>query len=209
MKTIFVKPTFIQQEGDKLIYETDEFVAISVASVAKYKSFRVYPADVTKAEKKITDKYIKELNSLCDQKSKGIKFLITGMKVSEEQMEEYGLVKEAVENNDVDFFKEEAIFFGTTAQEEFDKAKKAKEDYLLIYNKAKKLIRFFRRVVSLYIKQKDFRVAEKMIDEGRMIGLNDDGSTMKGNQLQILQVVQKQVAQIVNYKGEFIEEETK
>jgi hypothetical protein len=208
VKKIFVKPSFIQQNSDEILYETEEFVAILVSSVTKYKKFRVYPTDeeVTKSEHILMDKYTKELNQLCDQKSKGVKFLIAGMDVSVEQMEEYELVKKAVESNDVDFFKDEALLFGTTAQEEFDKAKEAKDGYLLAYNSAKKLIRVFRRTISSNIKTLDFKTVQKMIDEGKLIGLNDDSSAMQGSPLEILGIVKQQVFSIIKNKGELIEE---
>ena len=211
MKKIFVKPSFIQQNSDEILYETEEFVAISVSSVTKYKKFRVYPTDeeVAESEHILMDKYTKELNQLCDQKSKGVKFLIAGMDVSVEQMEEYDLVKKAVESNDLSFFKDEALLFGTTAQEEFDNAKEAKDGYLLAYNSAKKLIRIFRRTVSLHIKTLDFKTVQKMIDAGKLIGLNDDGSAMQGSPLEILGIVKQQVFSIIKNKGELIKEKAK
>jgi len=205
VKKIFVGLTYIQQSGDKVLYQSDnEYVALSVSSVTPYKAFRI---DVSKEEDAKVVKNIKRsmtmsLNAICDAKSIEAKVLIAGMHISFEQMEEYKLVEDAVDTNNVDFFTEEAKFIGSTAQVEFDKAKEAVKSYRFAYDSFKKLIRIFRRVVSFYIKNQEFEIARKMIDSARLIGLNDDGSAIDGSPKEILTVAKEQVIEIIMTKGD-------
>ncbi len=198
MKKIFVKSNFKQQDGDKVLYEHDDMVAIEVADESLYAEYIVDVDDetVVKIETEIVDRLTKELNALCDSKSRGAKVIIAGMDVSVEQMEEYQLVAQAVEDNDVTWFEDEAALFGTTAQEEFDNAKNAKHGYEYAYNAFKKLIRLYRLYNFKKLKDRDFITVKANLEEGKMIGVG-----LEGTPIDILKESKNQVMEIITEKG--------
>jgi len=195
---IFVTPNYQQQEGDTILYDYDGLVALEVADASLYENYVVSmdSASVEKIESEIANGYTNTLNKLCDQKSKGVKVIIAGMQVSQEQMEEYQMVADAIEREDVAWFGDEAEVLGTTAQEEFNKAKASKDGYQFAYNVFKKLIRVYRRYMVLKIKNRDFVLVQKKLEEGRGIGVGLVGSPME-----ILTQSKEQVMQIVSEEG--------
>lgn len=191
---IFVNPAFRQQEGDRVLYEYEEVVALEVTDDSLYAEYRVEVSDeeVEEIEGKIAKRLTKELNDLCDLKSKGAKAVIAGMGVSVEQMEEYEMVAKAVEREDVDWFADEASVLGSTAQEEFDKAKEAKQGYTFAYEAFKKLIRLYRRYLVEKIKLREFSLVREKLKLGEEIGVGLEGSPME-----ILTQSKEQVMKIV------------
>ena len=191
---IFVKPNFIQKNEDKVLYQHEGIVALEVADDSLYSEYRVEISDeeVEAIESKIAKKLTKELNTLCDLKSKGAKAVIAGMQVSVEQMEEYEMVAKAVEREDVGWFTDEASILGSTAQAEFDKAKEAKQGYTFAYEAFKKLIRLYRRYVAEKIKQRAFSLVREKLKLGEEIGVGLEGTPME-----ILTQSKEQVMQII------------
>ena len=192
---IFVSPNFQQIEGDKILYEYEEIVALEVADDSLYSEYRVEVSDeeVQEIESKIAKKLTKELNTLCDLKSKGAKAVIANMQVSTEQMEEYEMVAKAVEREDVEWFTDEASVLGSTAQAEFDKAKEAKQGYTFAYEALKKLIRLYRRYVANQIEQRAFSLVQEKLKLGEEIGVGLEGTPME-----ILRQSKEQVMQIIS-----------
>jgi len=178
MKKIFVTPNFKQKKDDVVLYQTSEIVALNVKTTHGYKSYMVALSDeeIETMESELKKQYLKELNAVCDEKSRGAKAIIAGMGVSSEQMEEYGLVEDAINANDVDWFADEAKLLGTTAQDEFDKAKKQKEAYKFAHTSFKKLIRLYRRFVSQKIDTALFNDVVRLIEEGKEIGVGIHGT---------------------------------
>jgi len=196
---IFVIPSYQQQVGDVVLYSYDDIVALEVADASLYENY-IVPMDsesIEEIEKEIANGYTKELNIICDQKSKGVKVIIAGMHVSQEQMEEYQMVADAIDREDVAWFEDEAQVLGTTAQEEFDKAKASKAQYEFAYNAFKKLIRVYRRFVVSKIKTREFTLVQEMLKDGRGIGVGLDGTPME-----ILTQSKEQVMQIILGKGD-------
>ena len=173
---IFVRADFKQQEGDTILYEYGGVVALEVADESLYEEYRVSMSaeEIEEIEKTIAKELTKELNELCDSKSRGAKAIIAGMAVSPEQLEEYQMVADAVDREDVEWFADEAEVLGTTAQEEFDKAKASKIGYLTAFEAFKKLIRVYRRWNSKNIDDRNFTLARAKIEEAREIGVELD-----------------------------------
>lgn len=192
---IFVQSSFKQQPTDEILYEYLGLVAIEVEDPSLYDDWRVEldEKSIEDMERSISEKLIKEVNALCDSKSRGVKVIIVGMEVSQEQIEEYRMVADAVDREDVSWFEDEAIVLGSTAQEEYDKAKDSKIGYEFAYNTFKKLIRLYRRWMSMQIKNKKFVLVKKRLEEGREIGVG-----LLGSPMEILEQSKEQVMQIIS-----------
>jgi hypothetical protein len=69
------------------------------------------------------EELLKNITSYYRNQVKKLKHSIAGVEVTQEQLEEYQAKKEAVDNNDVAYFEEEAKLLNTTAQEVFNAVK--------------------------------------------------------------------------------------
>ena len=125
-----------------------------------------------------------ELENLCSQKEQGAKNYIAQNNVSHYLLAEYARVDEALKANNVEFFEAEAKLLGTTAQEEFDKAKATAEAYKTAYNNFLVLIRSFRRKTSALIDNNELDKAKEVIEKAQEFGadtsIDDVAKLFKG-----------------------------
>jgi len=91
------------------------------------------------------------LNSLYDMMRYKAQEAIAGQKLSQAQVAEYKEKQEAVKSGDVDYFANEAIVNGTTAQAEFDASVRAFAMAEPIYKDATTKMVAVRRVLSKLI----------------------------------------------------------
>lgn len=196
---IYVRSNFQQQEGDRVLYEFDGLVALEVADETLYEEYRVNLNDdyVEEIEKEIAKKLIEALNELCDSKSRDAKIIIAGMKVSVEKMEEYEMVADAITREDVAWFEDEAAVLGTSAEDEFARAKEAKMGYQFAYDSFKKLIRIYRRWNAQNIQNGEFTLARQKIEEAKEIGVG-----LEGGPVEILTQSKEQVMKTILEQGE-------
>lgn len=192
---IFVSSDFTQKDGDIILYQTGDIVAIEVKSKHGYKKW-IQDLDeqtIADIETSFAKKYLKQLNSICDKKAQDSKAIIADMNISQEQMEEFDLVAEALNQKDIDWFSDEAKVLGTTAKEEFDRASKQAQVYKQAHTAFKKLIRVYRRFVAKQIDLKEFNYVQKLLDQGKEIGVGAVGTPTE-----VLVASKEQVNEIIS-----------
>ena len=108
-----------------------------------------------------------ELDNLCAEKDSGAKKIIAKKYLSDYQLGEYNSVAELLNDDNITFFDNEAKVFGTTAQDEYNKAKAIATQYKDEYYNFLSLIRAFRRKTEKLIDDNELDKAKEAIEKAK------------------------------------------